>query len=258
MSAYNIKWIWDQQVTPVQKLVLFALNEHCNPAHGDWRCFPSQLTLAKLTNLSDRAIRSNMADLERIGLIRVAHQYDQKGRQQSNMYWLNAPFIGAEPDSVRVEADSTPGWKHVPGGRWNDVPTNLLRDKPLKTNPTVPVGINEPAWSDWLDYLRARRKTPTDRTVALQHKRLLAFDLDTQRRMIERAIESGWQSFHELRENNNANRPGADSTQDRSAAGRVRANIARARAEREAYRDAVGNDVSDVRPPLDVELRRVG
>lgn len=144
MSAYNIKWIWDQQITAVQKLVLFALNEHCNPAHGDWRCFPSQKTLAKLTGLSDRTIRASMAELEKLGLIRVAHQYDGQRRQQNNMYWLNAPFIGAEADSARVEAVSAPleanappGRKELPGGRWKELPTNPLIEEPLNRNPVV-------------------------------------------------------------------------------------------------------------------------
>ncbi len=134
MSAYNIKWIWDQQITAVQKLVLFALNEHCNPAHGDWRCYPSQQTLAKLTNLSDRTIRMNMIELERAGVIRVAHQFDGQGRQRSNMYWLNAPFIGVEADSTRDAADSPSGVKEIPGGRGKEIPTNPLIDKRLNKN----------------------------------------------------------------------------------------------------------------------------
>lgn len=149
MSAYNIKWIWDQQISAVQKLVLFALNEHCNPAHGDWRCFPSKSTLVKLTGLSVRAIRQNMAELEKAGLIRVAYQYDGQRRQQSNMYWLNAPFIGTEtgcsqgaadaPGDARNArggaADAPPGVQEMHGGRVQQMHPNLLIDKPLKSNP---------------------------------------------------------------------------------------------------------------------------
>lgn len=149
MSAYNIKWIWDQQISAVQKLVLFALNEHCNPAHGDWRCFPSKSTLVKLTGLSVRAIRQNMAELEKAGLIRVAYQYDGQRRQQSNMYWLNAPFIGAEAGSGQGAADAPgdarnarggaadapPGVQEMHGGRVQQMHPNLLIDKPLKSNP---------------------------------------------------------------------------------------------------------------------------
>lgn len=57
------------------------------------------------------------------------------------------------------------------------------------------------------------------------------------------------------------NRPDRNSSEDRSAAGRVRANVARARAERaaaEAGRNTVAPDGRDVRPPLDVEFWRSG
>lgn len=160
MSAYNIKWIWDQQITAVQKLVLFALNEHCNPAHGDWRCFPSQKTLSKLTGLSDRAIRSNMVELQKLKLITVAHQHDGTGSQKVNMYWLNAPFIGVQQgfessadqgDTPRKEIPTPPeGDSGAPGRRFLQNP--LI--EPLKKKHS-----GEPEFDQfWLAYPRKVKK----------------------------------------------------------------------------------------------------
>lgn len=50
------------------------------------------------------------------------------------------------------------------------------------------------------------------------------------------------------------NQSGRPATQDRSAAGRVRANVERARAEREAGGNGLAVDVIDVRPSLDVKF----
>lgn len=95
MSAYNLKWIWDQRVSPTQKLILFALNEHTNMSHGDWRIWPSVKNIELLTGLKERAIRQAITDMAELGLITVCAQHDpQTGRQLVNLYYLNAPFLG--------------------------------------------------------------------------------------------------------------------------------------------------------------------
>lgn len=94
MSASLIGWIWAQELSSTAKLVLFALNEHTNIGeHGDWRVFPSQERIAKMCAVSKPTVIKAMKELTEAGVITVAHQHDNKGRQLQNLYWLQAPKL---------------------------------------------------------------------------------------------------------------------------------------------------------------------
>lgn len=96
MSAYNIGWIWDQDVTATQKLILFALNEHTNMGHGDWRIWPALGRICRMTGLCERTVRANIRELAESGIITVCEQRDTVGRQLTNLYYLSAPFPRVE------------------------------------------------------------------------------------------------------------------------------------------------------------------
>ena len=92
MSASLIGWIWAQEISSTAKLVLFALNEHTNIGeHGDWRVFPSQERVAKMSAVSKPTVIKAMKELTEAGVITVAHQHDKKRRQLQNLYWLQVP-----------------------------------------------------------------------------------------------------------------------------------------------------------------------
>ena len=126
MSASLLGWIWRQELSSTAKLVLFALNEHTNIGeHGDWRVFPSQQRIAKMCGMSDRTVVRAMKELTDKEIVTVAHQYDSKGRQLPNLYWLQAPKLISD------------------GGRNNDTPQrnnvthggDKMSDNPLNKNP---------------------------------------------------------------------------------------------------------------------------
>jgi len=162
MSAMNIGWIWKQDISPTQKLVLFALNEHTFlQEHGDWRVFPAKKTLAKLTGLTERAIRTAIKALEEKGILTVGLQFDEDGRQRQNMYWLNAPNpLGeGELDSPPRELDAPPRVNEVHGGRVNDVhPIPFIEEPPYKN----PKGekrkrFTPPSLDQVIDYVHEKR-----------------------------------------------------------------------------------------------------
>jgi hypothetical protein len=111
MSVVAITWAWKQQVRTTIKFVLVALANFAND-HGE-SCFPGQLTLAAMTGMKERAIRSALCDLERAGLIeRTARRY--KGRATSDSYRLFCgernpecePANGAGSGSVQPAFDA--------------------------------------------------------------------------------------------------------------------------------------------------------
>jgi hypothetical protein len=97
MSVVAITWAWKQQVRSTIKFVLVALANFAND-YGE-SCFPAQLTLAAMTGMKERAIRSALCELEKAGLIeRTARRY--KGRATSDSYKLfcaeRKPPFGSE------------------------------------------------------------------------------------------------------------------------------------------------------------------
>ena len=98
MAASLIGWIWQQsnskQLSTGARLTLFAINEHVNIGeHGDWRVYPSQERLAQMVNCTDKTLRKYLYELQEAELLVIAHQFDESGRQRSNLYWLTAPKL---------------------------------------------------------------------------------------------------------------------------------------------------------------------
>ena len=87
MAGYLLKWCWDQKITPTQKLVLMALNEHAYYERGVWMCPSSHATVAALTGLTTQSICRVIADLFELGLVDFQGNVD--GRR--SVYVLNAP-----------------------------------------------------------------------------------------------------------------------------------------------------------------------
>ena len=129
MAASLIGWIWAQSMerdlSTGARLTLFALNEHTSiGTHGDWRVFPGQSRLAKMVGCSEFTLRKHLKELTEAGLLTVANQFDKTGRQQANLYWLQAPKL------VDEEGKETcaPRKKCAPRGQ-------ETCDKPFNKNP---------------------------------------------------------------------------------------------------------------------------
>ena len=130
MAASLIGWIWsqsiDRELSTGARLTLFALNEHTSiGTHGDWRVFPGQHRLAKMVGCSEFTLRKHLKELIEAGLLTVANQFDNSGRQQANLYWLQAPKLVDEEG----ERNLLPPERNVPHGGQETC------DKPLNKNP---------------------------------------------------------------------------------------------------------------------------
>lgn len=130
MAASLIGWIWAQSMerdlSTGARLTLFALNEHTSiGTHGDWRVFPGQSRLAKMVGCSEFTLRKHLKELTEAGLLTVANQFDKTGRQQANLYWLQAPKLVDEEG----ERNLRPPERNVPHGGQETC------DKPFNKNP---------------------------------------------------------------------------------------------------------------------------
>lgn len=247
MSACNIGWIWSQpDLTAKARLLLLALNEFANAQHGDWRVYPSAARLEKLTGLSSMSRKRAMQELQERGLIRVEAQYDDDGRRTTNMIWIMAPFIG-EPAQHDHPEHRGEGTKLVRGGGDQIDPpegTKLVH-KPPNKNPgdmTLRAGEGIAGWEDWVEYRKQARKKMTEATVKRQVAQLKDLSAEQQRATIETSIRNGWTGLFPERQstaggshharNQDAGQQGRRTS---SAAGRVRENAERARAEARRY-----------------------
>ena len=93
MSVQAIDWALRlvKNVTPTQKLILICLANHAGP---DGTCWPSQAVISEYTELSQKTIYRNLAELEKEGFVRSVHRQDKAGRDLSKTYLLNLAMDG--------------------------------------------------------------------------------------------------------------------------------------------------------------------
>ena len=82
-------WAWSVPVRNApQRLVLLALADQANAEHI---CWPSQLTIAERTRLSERTVRGALKELEGAGVIRREAHFDALGHRSSDRIKLLLP-----------------------------------------------------------------------------------------------------------------------------------------------------------------------
>jgi len=97
LSVWATTWAYEQTVKPVgRKFVLVCL---ANYADEKGYCFPSQQTLASMTDQGVSTVREHLKALESDGLIVREHRYSQKdgGGRTSDGFHLQAPENHLKP-----------------------------------------------------------------------------------------------------------------------------------------------------------------
>lgn len=105
---------------PAAKAVLVALAEY--PGPGERHCWPSQNTLAGMTDMTDRQVRRCMADLEFQGLIHREEQRRKDGTRRSDTITLLGPIeefgpAEGQPDERSGRQPYQPDESDTPTGR---------------------------------------------------------------------------------------------------------------------------------------------
>lgn len=104
-------WVWDQDLTPTEKLVLLAIADH---ADGDGICWPGMRKVSEKTGFARRTVIRAVESLEASGLIVVERRRTGAGRQTSNRYLLQVGRSvtvspGAVADVTRRSDRGSPG-----------------------------------------------------------------------------------------------------------------------------------------------------
>ena len=106
MSIKLISWAMAQRnLTPAERLVLFALADHANSDGVGW---PSNKTLSETLELHPVTVRKVRSKLVKRGLIRTVQQYRDNGSSTSNLY-----FVGHEPEAPPEQSEASPGKPEV-------------------------------------------------------------------------------------------------------------------------------------------------
>jgi len=103
MSTWAVNWAYEQTVKPAtRKFVLVSL---ANFADENGYCFPSQQTLASMTDQGVSTVREHLKALESEGIISREHRYaKQGGGRTSDGFWLQAPPERLKPPVKGAES----------------------------------------------------------------------------------------------------------------------------------------------------------
>lgn len=120
MSVWAKKWAYEQHPRridengrltdkkhPAAKAVLVALAEFPGPGQQD--CWPSQETLAAMTDFTERQVRACLRDLEAQGLIRRTPRRRKDGSRRSDRITLLGPPAAFGPGVTDAQPEESSG-----------------------------------------------------------------------------------------------------------------------------------------------------
>jgi hypothetical protein len=81
------------KASPAAKLVLLAIADH----QGERGAWPSERTLARACNMSERSVRRKIAELVELGELEViVNAAPVEGQYKSNLYWVRVANSGSQ------------------------------------------------------------------------------------------------------------------------------------------------------------------
>ena len=245
MSLDAMRWAFQQTAlrSPV-KFVLVVLADRANERD---ECWPSRESICADTGLNKQTVSKATEELVSLGLI-------EKRRTFSGATVYHLVGVPSRHQLAEIPAELK---------NRTSVSRKTVRQSAEISAPNLPMNLplnrKKPAKAYAFTGETVRITTDDFQRLAAQYPNLdLAAEL-AQLDLELRGKRSWWNPLNSKlnyrNKNHVSNRPGRDPSADRSAAGRVRANIARDRAAR-AGGNGVAVDEFDVRPPVDISLRR--
>lgn len=197
-----------------------------------WTSIP---TLCTETGLSTSQIRTSLNKLKLTGELTV------KSQAQGRMITI-VGYNQYQADDRQVDSQVTDQSQN------NDRPVtankNEKKEKKEKKEIIIPDGINQPAWNEWIEYRKSKKKTVSPAAAKKQFKLLSDYDFDVQQQIIDQSIQNDYQGLFEPKGNTNGqNQSGRPPAANRlTPAQRVQAKRAEATARRERDVGPMGND----------------
>lgn len=198
MSHDATNWAIKQKgLKPATKIVLWHLCDRFHPDHG---CFPSLDTLAEDCEMSRRSVQDHLAELERVGLIRIEKMERVKGQLPRNRYVLGfEKYRGKElPLANSALGKSTsPPLANLRNHLGQNLPTNLVKGTSKVTSNAREVllsVLSEEVADAFIAHRKAKKKPLTDYAAKLIAKKLATHPKPDA--VIEHSIMNGWEGIY--------------------------------------------------------------
>lgn len=198
MSNDATNWAIKQKgLKPATKIVLWHLCDRFHPDHG---CFPSLETLAEDCEMSRRSVQDHIAELERVGLVKVEKMPRKDGALPRNRYVLayeeclgqNLPWAKSA-----LGKSTSPPWANSRNHLGQNLPTNLVKGTSKVTSNAREVllsVLSEEVADAFIAHRKAKKKPLTDYAAKLIAKKLAAHPKPDA--VIEHSIMNGWEGIY--------------------------------------------------------------
>lgn len=161
MSVWASTWAYEQTVKPAsRKFTLVAL---ANFANEDGYCFPSQETLASMTDQGVSTVREHLKTLEADKFISREPRYKKGGGRTSDGFWLQAPIERLKPPAKR-ELSKAPK-----SGGMHETITPTSSNHTARTQQSIPPNLSSDPSGEPLE---GKKGTAHTRLFKIHHERL--------------------------------------------------------------------------------------
>ena len=148
--------------------------------------------LSEFFTLEDDGWHSYRCDIE----IKAYHDRGEIARSNGKKGGRPRKNKGKETQSVNL---ANPDITHKKANQ--ELITN--NDKPITKEIIIPDGINQPAWDEWIDYRKSKKKTVSQAAAKKQFKLLTNYAFEVQQQIIDQSIQNDYQGLFAPKGNNN-------------------------------------------------------
>lgn len=156
MSLKALTWAFEQDLKPDLKIVLLALADYAN---DDGTSFPGQRSIGIKTSMSERTVRTKLAELEELGYIARRRRTNGDGYRTTDEYKLlpagsaaGPTGNGAEPLRQAVAATEEPSEPSVKKKRAHRLPEDWMPSNAHRVQAAgklIDVDLEAEKFRDW-------------------------------------------------------------------------------------------------------------
>ena len=205
----------DSRLTPRDVHVFAIIGTYTNELGV---CWPSQSTIGDLAGVSRRMVQHCIRRLTDAGYLRLTRRHAASGAEDTCLIEVLQPRVDprflrqSQTRKTTDDADDSACSELAPPASLELAPPaspELAPPASLELAQTTPINVpserykappelDNELWVEWEKHRRAMRKPLTDFSRRLQWKRLASFGWENQRKIIETAIERGWQGLYQV------------------------------------------------------------
>lgn len=156
-------------------------------------------TLSSETGLSNKQIRTSLDKLIMTG------EVASLGMARGRMITVAGYESYQQDDRLTGSQEAGSGQAY---GRVGAANKNLNKPKNVII---IPEGINQPAWNEWIEYRKSKKKTVSSAAAKKQFKLLTDYAFDVQQQIIDQSIQNDYQGLFAPKGGINGSQPAQQS-----------------------------------------------